>query len=257
MPTALIVEDEPDANELLSLLVRSRGYRTESVFRGGDALAAVDRLRPDVLFLDLMLPDLDGFQICREIKRRKDTTLVPVVIITARLTRDCEAEAYEAGANVFVRKPYLAPTIFEALASARAWSEAALHSPSAATYIIDPSEPMGSLRAIAGLTSLLVARTNLDGPSVSALSDALRLLRTSVLNSDGRCRTTSYATVHYTIEPTGVDLRIEGRDGWLDDFTRDEANQALIAGGPFELVTLRPDGGEITLACHAPANPSQ
>ncbi len=68
MPTALIVEDEPEANKLLAMLVQLRGYQTESAL---DGAAAIDHLRkhvPDVIFLDLMLPDIDGYEICRTLK---------------------------------------------------------------------------------------------------------------------------------------------------------------------------------------------
>ena len=68
MPTALIVEDEPEANKLLSMLVQLRGYRTDSAFTGGEALEKVDREPPDIVFLDLMLPDINGYEVCQALK---------------------------------------------------------------------------------------------------------------------------------------------------------------------------------------------
>ncbi len=62
MPTALIVEDEREANKLLSMLVQLHGYSTESAFTGSEAIAKVRDRVPDVVFLDLMLPDLDGLR---------------------------------------------------------------------------------------------------------------------------------------------------------------------------------------------------
>ncbi len=115
MPTALIVEDEPEANKLLSMLVQLRGYRTESAYRGSEAL---DRLRnhvPDVVFLDLMLPDLDGYQVCRSLKSSGSTCLVPVVIVTARLAAENRIESFSVGADDFVPKPYTPDEIFHAL----------------------------------------------------------------------------------------------------------------------------------------------
>ena len=68
MPTALIVEDEPEANKLLSMLVQLHGYATESAFTGSEALEKVRNHVPDVVFLDLMLPDLDGYEVCRALE---------------------------------------------------------------------------------------------------------------------------------------------------------------------------------------------
>ena len=69
MPTsALIVEDEPEANKLLAMLVQLRGYQTESALDGAQALDHLRSRTPDVIFLDLMLPDVDGYDICRVIE---------------------------------------------------------------------------------------------------------------------------------------------------------------------------------------------
>jgi CheY-like chemotaxis protein len=119
MPTALIVEDEPEANRLLSMLVQLRGYRTQSVFSGSEALAAVEAGESfDVVFLDLMLPDTNGFEVCRLIKSRPETCAVPVVMVTARLAEENRAKSAQVGADGFIPKPYTPNQIFEALASA-------------------------------------------------------------------------------------------------------------------------------------------
>ena len=68
MPTALIVEDEPEANKLLAMLVQLRGYQTESALDGAQAMDHLRNRIPDVVFLDLMLPDVDGYEICRSLK---------------------------------------------------------------------------------------------------------------------------------------------------------------------------------------------
>ncbi len=93
MPTALIVEDEPEANKLLSMLVRLRGYSTLSAFTGKEALEMIERGGPDVVFLDLMLPDINGFDVCRAIKSRPGTQAVPVVMVTARLAEENRAKS--------------------------------------------------------------------------------------------------------------------------------------------------------------------
>src|ERR1700677_4494190 len=115
MPTALIVEDEPQANKLLSMLVQLRGYSTESAFTGSEALEKVRNRVPDVVFLDLMLPDLDGYEVCRALKSSGTTSQVPIVIVTARVAAENRIESFHAGADDYVPKPYTPDQIFDAL----------------------------------------------------------------------------------------------------------------------------------------------
>ena len=121
MPTALIVEDEPEANKLLAMLVQLRGYQTESALDGAQAMDHLRKRTPDVIFLDLMLPDVDGYDICRSLKSSEHTSQVPVIIVTARITDANRIESFRAGADNFIPKPYTPDEIFEALEQAQAW----------------------------------------------------------------------------------------------------------------------------------------
>src|SRR6478672_3266223 len=118
MPTALIVEDEPEANHLLSMLVQLRGYRTESAFTGGEALEKVDRQPPDIVFLDLMLPDINGYEVCKTLKTQKATSLIPIVMVTARIAAENRLQSFRVGADDYIPKPYTPDQIFRAMADA-------------------------------------------------------------------------------------------------------------------------------------------
>lgn len=118
MPTALIVEDEPEANRLLAMIVQLKGYVTRSAFNGREAMTAIEDETFDVVFLDLMLPDTNGYEICRKIKDRPESSATPVVIVTARLADENRAKSAEVGADGFIPKPYTPGQIFEALAAA-------------------------------------------------------------------------------------------------------------------------------------------
>src|SRR4051794_8607026 len=124
MPTALIVEDEPVANKLLAMLVQLRGYRTQSAFDGREALAKVDRDPPDVVFLDLMLPDVSGYDVCATIKNRKSTALIPVLMVTARIADENRLRSHALGAEAYIPKPYTPDQIYEALDEVNAWRKA-------------------------------------------------------------------------------------------------------------------------------------
>jgi DNA-binding response OmpR family regulator len=121
MPTALIIEDEVEANKLLAMLVQLQGYRTDSAFDGAEALAKVRSHVPDVIFLDLMLPDLDGYDVCRSLKSAGTTSQIPVIIVTARLAAKNRIESFRAGADDFVPKPYTPDEIYQALDQSLSW----------------------------------------------------------------------------------------------------------------------------------------
>ena len=81
--TVLVVDDERDANDILAQLVRPRGFEPIQVYSGQEALAAVEFERPDLILLDLSLPDINGFDVCDRLKRDRETNLIPIVMVTA------------------------------------------------------------------------------------------------------------------------------------------------------------------------------
>ena len=122
MPTALIVEDEPAANQLLSMLVKLRGYQTDSAFSGAKAIRKGRRSHPpDIVFLDLMLPDINGYEVCKALKGERRTTAIPVVIVTARVADESRVEGFRSGASDYIPKPYTPDQIFAALSHAGTW----------------------------------------------------------------------------------------------------------------------------------------
>jgi two-component system KDP operon response regulator KdpE len=98
----LLVDDEPRIRRVLRLALEDEGYDVAEAANGYDALAALRREPPDVVLLDLMLPDRDGFTVCREIRRSSD---VPVIMVTARTDSHDVVAGLEAGADDYVTKP--------------------------------------------------------------------------------------------------------------------------------------------------------
>ena len=178
MPTALIVEDEPEANKLLAMLLQLRGYRTESAYDGAEALEKIRDHAPDVVFLDLMLPDMDGYQVCRSLKTPGGVIEVPVVIVTARLTAENRIESFAAGADDYVPKPYTPDQIFEALEQSAAWKDL-LDAPRLDGEVpLDARDDGETLRHLAHLRRLLQARCDMepDGDRPDQLGDPVALV---------------------------------------------------------------------------------
>src|SRR5437588_547959 len=97
--TVLVVDHEHDANDILAHLVRPRGFEPVQVYTGQAALAAVDRQHPDLILLDLALPDINGFDLCDRLKRDRETNLIPIVMLTAHHDAKERAAGVRVGAN--------------------------------------------------------------------------------------------------------------------------------------------------------------
>jgi two-component system, cell cycle response regulator DivK len=103
----LIGEDEPDNQIILQTIVESLvGVRTDVAGNGLAVLASVQRERPNVILLDLMMPGLDGFQVTRQLKANPETATIPIVAISAMARPDDRDAALAAGCDEFVRKPF-------------------------------------------------------------------------------------------------------------------------------------------------------
>jgi len=103
-PLVLIVEDEPKIADLLADYLHAHGnYRTRQVHRGDQALGAFDEEPPDLVLLDLMLPGLDGIEVCKQIRARSE---VPIIMVTARVDEIDRLLGLELGADDYVCKPF-------------------------------------------------------------------------------------------------------------------------------------------------------
>lgn len=104
-PLILIVDDEVKNVKLLEALLSPQGFQIEKAYNGQEALECVQRRRPSVVLLDVMMPVLDGFEVCRRLKSDPETQLLPVVIMTALGQVEDRIKGKEAGADDFLTKP--------------------------------------------------------------------------------------------------------------------------------------------------------
>ena len=99
----LIVDDEPSIIGTVAPLLRARGYDVFSAMSGRAALEAVERDKPDLIVLDLGLPDIDGVEVCRQVRQ---TLSVPILVLSARGAEGDKVRALDAGADDYVTKPF-------------------------------------------------------------------------------------------------------------------------------------------------------
>jgi len=103
MAKILVVDDEPNIIELAKLYLERDGYQVEGVGTGQDALSRLSSFNPDLIVLDLMLPDIDGFEVCRQIRAKSD---VPILMLTARKEDIDKIVGLEMGADDYSTKPF-------------------------------------------------------------------------------------------------------------------------------------------------------
>ncbi|MBI5846573.1 MAG: response regulator [Nitrospirae bacterium] len=101
----LVVDDEEQNVKLLSSLLRAEGYEAETASNGREAVEKVKALFPDLVLLDIMMPDMDGYEACSLIKNDAETANIPVVIVTALSDRESKLRGLEVSANEFLTKP--------------------------------------------------------------------------------------------------------------------------------------------------------
>jgi CheY-like chemotaxis protein len=104
LPKILIVEDDPAVSTMLLKLFKTYRYQTVLAEDGLEALSAIRREKPDLIVLDVLLPGMDGFKVCRMIKYDRQLKQIPVVFLTSRMTPDDERLAFQCGADAFVTK---------------------------------------------------------------------------------------------------------------------------------------------------------
>ncbi|MDQ7055008.1 MAG: response regulator [Persephonella sp.] len=117
MPLIYVVEDDEDINELLEYNLRKEGFSVRPFLSSVKALESIRREKPDLVLLDIMLPDIDGLELCKMVKLNPETEDIPIVMITAKGTEIDKIVGLELGADDYITKPF---SIREVIARIRA-----------------------------------------------------------------------------------------------------------------------------------------
>ena len=105
-PTILIVDDSPIARDALEALLTGSDYELVFAESGREALQLAGAMRPDLILLDVMMPDVDGFETCRLLRAERSTAEVPILLVTALDDRSSRLKGFDAGADDYVVKPF-------------------------------------------------------------------------------------------------------------------------------------------------------
>jgi len=205
---ALIVEDEKELGELLAAHLRQWGYDPHVLMEGKGAVDWVRRNKPELVLLDLMLPDVDGYSICEDLKLDRETNLIPVVMVTALSGKDDRARGLEVGANQYVCKPFTPTELHDAIQAAfarvddlkRNGTDGEIHFRlrSDTHHLEELNHLLGSLFLFSGLTQ----------HQVKQLTTAVRELGTNAIEWGHKKQADRIVDVVYRIDPQKVTLVI-------------------------------------------------
>jgi two-component system, OmpR family, response regulator ArlR len=176
--TILIIEDEKQIVRFLELELQHEGYAVEAVYDGAEGLIAAQRLQPDLVLLDIMLPGMHGLEVCRRIRQTSD---MPIIMLTARDDTTDKVMGLDWGANDYVTKPF---AIEELLARIRASLRRSVQTKSNDTLTIgELTMDLSSRTVMRGNTSIELTKKEFDLLEFMILNKGIVLTREKVLEN--------------------------------------------------------------------------
>lgn len=109
----LVIDDEPQVTEVIEAYLSNAGHEVivDNVAAGG--LKKARELKPDIILLDIMMPEMDGYDICNQLKNDPDTADIPVVFLTGKDRSDDMGRSFKAGGDMFIKKPFSCERLLE------------------------------------------------------------------------------------------------------------------------------------------------
>lgn len=215
----LIVEDEQEANAILAGLVKARGFAPVPLHRGSEVLPAVARYQPELILLDLMLPDLDGFILCEHLKKDRATNLIPVVMVTALNDVNHHLRGVRVGANGYVTKPFTTEKIHRAIDDALAWRREHSQRGTKGEVQFDVRGELAYLQEMNDLLADLYAHTPLTDRQIKDLKQALLEMGGNAIEWGHKKNADLPLNITYRIDESCVTLVIKDQGPGFDPRT--------------------------------------
>jgi DNA-binding response OmpR family regulator len=206
--TVLIVDDERDTNDILASLVQARDFEPIQLFEGSQVAAAIRDRVPDVILLDLMLSDTDGFAICDQLKRNRETNLIPIIMVTALHDARHRAAGVRVGANGYLTKPFTPARLFEAIDNALAWRHEHESRGTTGEINFDIRSEATYLQQANDMLADLFAHTSLTERQIKDLKQAVMEMGGNAIEWGHRKNADLVLQITYRIDPEAVTLII-------------------------------------------------
>jgi CheY-like chemotaxis protein len=176
--TVLVIEDDLEINELLGEYLALENIRYLQAVTGQSGIHQATTAHPDAIVLDLMLPDIDGFEVARSLTSRRATYDIPIIILSC-MCQECDREkGFNAGALFFMNKPFLPDDLLSTLRQALEWKRSLNTRTPAGTVALGDKNVAECSRSINQMMTDLYARTDLNDSSVGQIREAVETLGT-------------------------------------------------------------------------------
>lgn len=191
----LVLDDEPDVTELLEYKLEQEGYRVEVLNDPLEFVAKVRDFEPDLMVLDIMMPELNGLQLCRIARSDPSMKNIPIIFLSARGDADDRIKGLEIGADDYISKPFNSKELLLRISNALSRSDS-------------PSEPAGDLRIeIAGVViDESLHQLTVDGEPVVLTATEFRLLKL-LMERKGRVQSRDHLLVNVWHYDTDIETR--------------------------------------------------
>jgi DNA-binding response OmpR family regulator len=236
MGTALIVEDHPEQADLVSRILRMRNYQPIIAEDGESGLQLARERHPDVMLLDLMLPDINGFDVCRRLRTDPTTWLIPVVMLTALNDVQHRVHGFRVGANAYVTKPYGVEDLFEAITTARAWRASmelrALHG----EIHVELNSEITLLKDLNDFLMLVCQSTPLQQEQVIQIRQAVMEMAHNAIEWGNHHQSDRLVNITYRIHQEQLEIVVQDQGPGFD---RNQLPHAAVPDDPFTHLDVR------------------
>lgn len=277
--SVLIVDDERETNDLLAQLVQAKGFAPIQLYQGNGAVETVNRNRPDVVLLDVMLPDIDGFSICEELKRNRETNLTPVIMVTALNGVAHHTRGVRVGANGYVTKPFHMDRLFQTIDDALAWRREHEQKGVTGEITFDIRSELHYLQQLNDMLADLYAHTPLTEKQIKDLRQAVHEMGSNAIEWGNKKNADLSLIITYRISHDRVALIIRDQGpgfdpgnlphaateddpiGHLDVRLEQEIREGgfgiMLARGMVDEFRYNEKGNEVTLVKRFPSSQAQ
>jgi CheY-like chemotaxis protein/anti-sigma regulatory factor (Ser/Thr protein kinase) len=248
---ALVVEDEMDVGQLLAEHLRRWGYEPTVLTEGKPVVPWVREHQPEVVLLDLMLPDIEGFAVCENLKLDRDTNLIPVVMVTALAEEKDRLHGFQVGANRYLTKPFNANDLKKAIQDALVWREDLRRRGTEGEIHFRLQSDTNTLEEVNHLLASLFLFSGLSQAQVKQLTTAIRELGSNAIEWGHQKQVERIITVVYRIDPEKITIIIRDTGPGFDPNNLPHAANAEDPVGHMmvrEMLGLREGGFGILMA---------
>lgn len=236
MATALIVEDHPEQARLVEKILGLRGYNALVAEDGETGLRLARQHQPDVVLLDLMLPDVNGFDVCRRLRSDRATMLIPVVMLTALDDRQHRMHGFRVGANAYLTKPYGVEDLFEAVAAACAWRESMQARALQGEIHVELDSEITLLKDLNDFLMNVCRATPLSNDQVMQIRQAVMEMAQNAIEWGNQHRTDRLVEITYRVHRDGLEIVIRDQG---QGFDRESIPHAAAPDDPFSHLDVR------------------